>query len=112
MVVSAKPPAATPLSNAALVSSTVTVAPFKVASAKAAGDAIAAEGSTTSTANVSASSSELSSFESESETVIVTVAGAVVVAVGAPHTVRGALPAQPPAPSASKRRPSGSPLSA
>ena len=110
-VVSAKLAAVAPTSNAALVSVTVTVAPFKVASASAAGAVIAADGTTTATVNVSVSWSVLSSFESESETVIVTVAG-VVVAVGVPHTVRGALPAQLPVPSASNTRPVGSPLSA
>ena len=100
----------TPASKAASVSSTVTVALLKVASASAAGEEIAAEGVTTSTVNVSASSSPEPIVESESETVIVTVTAAVS-AVGVPHTVRGALPAQLPEPSASKTRPVGSPLS-
>ena len=111
MAFSVKLLAVTPLSKTALVSATVTVALFRVASASAAGEEIAAEGSTTSTVNVSAPSSVESMFESASRTVMVTVTGAVVVAVGVPHTMRGALPGQLPEPSASNSRPAGRPLS-
>ena len=106
LVVSAKPPAATPLSKAALASATVTVAPCRVASARAAGAVIEADGVTTSTVNVSVSSSVEPVTASESETVIVTVTG-TVSAVGVPHTVRAV--AQVAVPS---DRPAGSPFCA
>ena len=107
LVVSVKFAAVAPTSNAALVSATVTVAPFKVASASVAGELIAAVGVTTSTVNVSVSWSPEPTTESESETVMVTVTGATVSAVGAPHTVRAV--AQVGVPSA---RPAGSPFAA
>ena len=106
LVVSEKFAAAAPTSNAALVSATVTVAPFSVASASAAGEEIAAEGVTTSTVNVSVSSSVDPVVMSESETVMVTVTAAVS-AVGVPHTVRAV--AQVGVPS---DRPAGSPFCA
>ena len=101
----AKLPAVTPLSNVVSVSVTVSSAPFRVASVRAAGLLVsAAVGSTTVMVKVSIPRSLSSVLASPSAAYMVTVCAPVVFVVGVPQTCRAKQFGAP------KSRPAGRPL--